>query len=328
MRIKLFICLGLLYLVLLGAFVYHVNAGEFNLVFANFELNLPAVIWVLLPVAILFVFAVLHMSFYAFLRYLRTKDFYNEARKFQNFALDLLLEKNPKPKFKIKEFQNVAELVKSLKTLERIPNNDKFNEVLDILSELKEQKNVNLKKFKLDQENPIVQLNEKNAILNDINHAFSRIKNKKDFQDELDIIAFEQLIKLGTLKQIQSLSLCKNSKQVGELFKRFEQDSLQMDAQEFESLLNEVLLDEKLYLDIAKSSTKKLDPDSLIAIFKKLKNQNMQALKAYLFILAEFGLFDELRLELKTAPAKHEEFDLVLLARDHHQKVDLYKLVQ
>ncbi|NDJ27325.1 hypothetical protein CQA38_07935 [Campylobacter sp. MIT 12-5580] len=328
MRIKLFIFSGLLYLVLLGAFVYHVSNAEFTLMFGGYEFTLPVVVWVVLPVVFLFVCAILHMSFYTFLRYLKTKDFYSDARKFQHFALDLLLEKNPKPHFKIKEFQNAAELVKSLKTFEKIPNNDKLNEVLDILSELKEQKSVNLKKFKLDQENPLVQLNEKNTILNDINYAFLRLKNKKEFQNELDLIAFEELLKLGTFKQIQSLSLHKNAQQITELFKRFEQGNLQMNNQEFESLLNEAVLSEKQYLDIAKLSTKKLDPDSLIAIFKKLKEQNSDALKAYLFILAEFGLFDELRLELKMSSKEYEEFNIILLAREHHKKVDFNTLVQ
>lgn len=329
MRIRLFAFLALLYIILLAAFVYHIVDNEiFSLDFFGLNLSLPVVIWFILPVILLFVFALLHISFYTFLRYLKVKNFYSEARNFQIFIQDIFLEKKIKPSFKIKEFQNAAELMQAFKNKEQLPNNERLNEILELLNNLEEQKVVNLKKFKLASDNILVQLNEKNTILSDINYAFARIKHKKELHNELDELAFERVLEFGTYKQIQGLNLHKSAFQVFELFKRFHKGLLALNNEEFEALLSSVLLSEDQYLSIAKMSVKKFNPDSLLALFHKLKEQNSEALRAYLYLLAEFGIFDELRLELKKHPKNCDEFELILLARDHHKKINLDKLIQ
>lgn len=328
MKIKLFVFASILYIVLLGAFIFHLNSNNYTIELGSYTFTLPIMIWVLLPVLFLFVVAFLHMSFYGFLRYLKYKHFFDDAEQFEKFASALLLEKPARLNFKTKEFRNAAELTQSLKAQKKLVGADKFNEIIDTLNEIKEGKGVNLKKFRLESDNPLALANEKNLIRNDLAYAYARIKNKKEFEDELDEFAFDEVLKNGSEEQIKNLKLPKNAQQVLALIQRFEKDSLKLSPNEYENLINTSNFDEKAYLQIAKMSVKKLDPDALITIFKRLKSVHLEALKAYLFILAELSLFDELKLEIGNDKKNFNNFRIVLLAREKNIKIDLYHFIQ
>ncbi len=327
MKIKLFVFASITYMIVLGAFIFTINAENYTLELGSYSLTLPIVIWFLLPVFVLFVVALVHMSFYGLLRYLKYKHFFDDADKFEALACEVLLQKPNRTTFKTQEFKNAAELCKSVKTRKKIPNFAKFNEAIELLNELDEGKSVNLRKFKLDEDNALCVQNENNRIKNDLNYAFSRIKGKKEFEDESDLLAFETLLQNGDMAQIQSVKLTKDASQRLGLIERFEKGTLQMSGAEFESLLNAGGFDEKDFLSAAKMSVKKLNPDALIAVFKRLKNTYPEALRAYLYILAEFSLFDELRLEIGNDKTHFNDFKIVLLAREKNQKVDLNKLI-
>lgn len=327
MKIKLFIFFGLLYIIILGAFVFNLNMQNYTLSLGSLSYTLPVVIWVLLPVCVLFVAAILHMSFYGLLRYLKYKNFFADGRKFENYARDLLLQKAPNVSFKTKEFKNAALLSASLLNHHKIPEFDDFNQALDALSELKEGKNVNLKKFRLQNDNPLSLLNEKNHLKNDLKYAFARVKNQKELEDELDALAFDEVIKHGSLEQIRALRAPKQDEQVLELIKRFEQGSLELELSDFESLLKERSLNQTQFLNIAKMSIKKLAPEAIINIFKKLKDENAAAQRAYCFILAELSMYDDLRLEIGK-DKNFTDFQIVLLARENKLKLDLFSFIQ
>ena len=96
MKIRLFILASLIYIALIVAFMFYLNLGYYELVLGTFALNLPIMLWLILPLVFYFVLALTHMSFYAFLRYLKFKHFFKDAAKFEDFAKDLLLEKESK----------------------------------------------------------------------------------------------------------------------------------------------------------------------------------------------------------------------------------------
>lgn len=328
MKIKLFVFASIVYMIVLGAFIFTINNENYTLNLGSYSLELPVVIWFLLPVFILFVVALVHMSFYGFLRYLRYKHFFDDADEFESFVNALLLQKPTRSTFKTKEFKRVAELSQSLKTHKKLANAPKLNEIIDILNELEEGKGVNLKKFKLENDNPLNVQNEKNRLKNDLNYAYARIKNKKEFEDDNDELAFDEVLKNGSKEQIFNLKLPKNNKAVFTLMQRFENDSLNLSPSEYESVINGVSFEEKEYVKLAKMSIKKLNPDALIAIFKRLKNTHIEALRAYLFILADLSLFDELRLEIAHDKKGFNDFKLVLLAREKNIKINLFDFIQ
>ena len=328
MKIKLFVSLSVLYIVLLGAFAFHINSDNFTLNLGSKEFTAPVMVWVVAPVVIMFVFALVHMSFYGLLRYLKYKHFFDDGAKFEKFVCALLLEKPLRADFRTKEFKDASELTQSVKTHKKIAKFEKLNEIIDLLSTLKEGKSANLRKFKLDENNPLFLQNEKNRIANEPNYAISRIKGKKEIDDELDILAFESVLEKGDLTQIKSLKIAPNTAQRMSLLMRFEKGTLDMSATDFEWVLKGENFEEKDYLKAVKIALKRLEPDALIGIFKRLKNTHIEALRAYLFILADLSMFDELRLEIGNDKKHFNDFKIVLLAREKNISIDLNHFIQ
>ncbi|EHI7372118.1 hypothetical protein J9G37_000701 [Campylobacter coli] len=328
MKIRLFFIASFIYIALIFALAWYLELGNYTLNFNTYSFELPIMIWLILPLIPLVFFAIIHMGFYYFLLTLKFKHFFKDSTKFENFTRDLLLEKESNISFQTKEFRQVAQLAKTLKTHEKIPNANKINEILDLIDGIKKEEYFNLNKFKLENNNILFLENEKNHIKNDINYAYSKIKNLSQTQDEFQDLAFESLIKKETYEQIKNIKITKKPCHILTLIKRFKEGNLELNAAEYEVLLSHNILSEKDYLDIAKLSIKLLNPDAVIGIFNKIKNEKSEALRAYLYLLAEFGLLDELREQIHNDDKKFNDFKAFLILREKNIKIDLNQLIQ
>ncbi len=63
MGLKKYIGFSLLLIIVVGLYVYSVESGDYTVTILNYSLMLPIVAWILLPIAILFVFTILHLIF-------------------------------------------------------------------------------------------------------------------------------------------------------------------------------------------------------------------------------------------------------------------------
>ncbi|TKX31069.1 hypothetical protein [Campylobacter estrildidarum] len=328
MKIKLFLSASLVYTLVIFAFAWYLKLGSYALNFSTYNFELPIMIWLILPLFPLIFFAIFHMLFYHFLLTLKFKHFFKDASKFETYTQDLLLEKESDISFYTKEFRKVAQLAKTLKNHEKIPNETKINEILDLIDGINREEYLNIRKFKLSNDNILFLENEKNHIKNDIDYAYSRVKHLDEIKDEFEELAFETLLKKGNYEQIKNVKIPKNPHQILNLIKRFQEGNLELSVAEFEVLLTHSSLNEKEYLNIAKMSTKFFNPDAILGIFSKIKNEKNEALRAYLYLLAEFELLDELREQIRKDEKKFSDFKAFLILKENNIKFDLNNLIQ
>lgn len=328
MKIKLFLLASFIYIALIFAFAWHLELGSYTLNISTYTFELPIMIWLVIPLFIYMILAVLHIAFYGFLRYLKFKHFFKDAAKFETYTQELLLEKDLKTTFQTKEFRAVAQLFKTIKTHEKIPHSNKINEILDLIDGLNKNEFFNLSKFKLENNNALYLQNEKNHLKNDSNYAYSKLKNLNEIKDEFEEIAFNTLIEKASYEQIKNVKIPKKPSEILTLIKRFKEGNLELSVAEYEVLLSHNILSEKDYLNAAKLSTKLLNPDAILGIFNKIKNEKSEALRAYLYLLAEFGLLDELREQIHNDDKKFNDFKAFLTLREKNIKIDLNQLIQ
>ncbi|EAI2137183.1 hypothetical protein EKP34_05900 [Campylobacter upsaliensis] len=326
MKIRLFILASLIYIAFIMSFMFYLDLGYYELVLGTFTLNLPIMLWLILPLVFYFVLALTHMSFYAFLRYLKFKHFFKDAAKFEDFAKDLLLEKESKISFYTKEFKRVSELCKSLKNGTKNADFHAINDLLDLLEALKKGETQNLNKFKLDKNNPLILQNEKNRLKNDLDYAYSKLKNLSEINTEFEKLAFEVVLQKGTYEQIKNLKINKTNEQILSLIKRFKDGNLELSLAEFEVLIEMANLNEAEYLSVVKMCVKCFNPDAIINIFLKIKNTKSEALRAYLYLLAEFSMFEELENQIRNKE-ELSDFKAVLALREKNIKFDLNRLI-
>ncbi|WP_291949659.1 hypothetical protein [Campylobacter sp.] len=327
MKIKLFFFASLIYLLIVVALVYNLNLGDYTFTLSTFSLNLPVSLWIILPTLILMILALLHMSFYGFLKHLQFKNLIKDSKNYENLIENLLLKKNNKIKFKTQEFQDIEKLTKTLVFKEKTQN-ERIDHILDILQDINEGSFIELKKYKLDFENEIFILNEKNHCAKDSDYAYSLIKNKKDLSNDLELFAYEEVLQNLSYEKIKSLKIEKSQKDILYLFKRYEAQSLELTLAEIEVLLSMNNFDEAMFLQIAKILCKKIEPQNLIALFKKLQDCNLKVSRAYYYILAEFGMFDELLSQLGNNQQDFKDFQLVLFLKEHNKKFDLDAIIR
>lgn len=329
MKIGLFAVASLIYGVLIAIIcIFYLDFKIYHLTFNENTIELPMVVLILMPLAIYFILTLLHIAFYNFLNHLKFKHFFKDAKKFEDFVKDLLLEKDPKISFKTKEFKQVGELSKSLKTGQKIPNYTKINDVLELLDSLKKGEFLNLNQFKLNAHNALFLQNKKNRLQNDLHYAYDKLKNLHQINNELEEIAFKILLEKGTYEQIKNIKIVKTPAQILNLIERFKKKSLELSLAEFEVLISQIKFDEKEYLILAKMSAELFNPDAILNIFLKIKNENDEALRAYLYLLAEFSMFEELESQIRNDNETFLLFKAVLILREKHIKIDLKHFIQ
>lgn len=321
MRIKLYSFLALIYLLFVAGLSYKQNLGEYALDFFGFVLNFSITFWVVLPALLLFIFSLLHMSFYSFLRFLKFKNYANDALKFEKFTADLVLKKESKNKFKSEEFIKAAKLCKAIYTCEPCED-EKIDLLLALRKDIDEGRVVELKNYALAKDNELVLKNLSNKIKNDLDFAALYLKGKSELKDEFDKLAFKELLKGAKYELIKELKIKKSEAEIYALFLRYEAKSLALNTAEIEVLLDFNELSEENYYKISKILAKNIEPEILIALFEKLSQKHENAFLAYLYLLANFSLFDTLRSKINSKDEDFDDFSLIIFLRDNNKIID------
>lgn len=327
MRLKLFSIFSVIYLLLIAGFVYEQNLGVYEFSCFGLSLSLPIFIWVCLPCALLFLFALLHMSFYGFLNFLSLKGYKNDYSKFDKFLKNILLLKKDNTRFKTKEFKEIKDILEAIFS-KKETKDEEINEIINLKSSLDKGCTNELKKYSLSKENPLFLQNEDNKISSDLNFAKSLIKNKKELKSSQEKEAYLKVINEASYSFIKELKIPKSQGTLAKILQRYEEDKLELKPAEIDVLLDINKLDEKGYYMWAKALLRRLEPSALLALYKKLLRKSENAKTAYLYLLAQLGMYDELLLELNAKDGGYEDFKLVLFLHEHNKTFSTSKIVQ
>ncbi|EAH9113943.1 hypothetical protein EXD24_09420, partial [Campylobacter jejuni] len=64
MKIKLFLLASFIYIALIFAFAWHLELGSYTLNISTYTFELPIMIWLVIPLFIYMILAVLHIAFH------------------------------------------------------------------------------------------------------------------------------------------------------------------------------------------------------------------------------------------------------------------------
>ncbi len=103
MGIKKYIGFGLLFILLLGVFVYSFEGGKYTLSLVDVPIRLPIAVWVILPVIMLFLMSVLHLFFYGTKNMVVLRRVKKDGEKFTEAAKQALLGKEINTEYKLNQ---------------------------------------------------------------------------------------------------------------------------------------------------------------------------------------------------------------------------------
>ncbi|WP_096027672.1 hypothetical protein [Campylobacter lanienae] len=329
MKTRRFFLYSIIYIGIIWLAIFSFVNQNYALNILGYSLDIPIATWVVLPLILFAILALFHMSYYGFKIYLEGRAMRNDAQIYNVLAKEIYLGLESNKDFKTDLFNASSEVTKSLSPWLNLgkPNfeNSDLKAAYEICFEVKNGKVCNLKKFKLLKTNPLYIQNEKNKIKADYKYAITILSNKET-NDELISVASKALVENATFLELSKFNPTYTNSDIFILIDRYVNDKFEISTNDIFATISKVKFTQNEYIQIAKILKAKIDPDLLISMFERLKNEEQLALEAYLYLLYDFGMIDRLREIIASENNEFERIETLLFLRDHGKisKADLF----
>ncbi|WP_096030178.1 hypothetical protein [Campylobacter lanienae] len=329
MKTRRFFLYSIIYIGIIWLAIFSFVNQNYALNILGYSLDIPIATWVVLPLILFAILALFHMSYYGFKIYLEGRAMRNDAQIYNVLAKEIYLGLESNKDFKTDLFNASSEVTKSLSPWLNLgkPNfeNSDLKAAYEICFEVKNGKVCDLKKFKLLKTNPLYIQNEKNKIKADYKYAITILSNKET-NDELISVASKALVENATFLELSKFNPTYTNSDIFILIDRYVDDKFEISTNDIFATISKVKFTQNEYIQIAKILKAKIDPDLLISMFERLKNEEQLALEAYLYLLYDFGMIDRLREIIASENNEFERIETLLFLRDHGKisKADLF----
>ena len=302
MGLKKYIGFSLFLIIAVALYAYSVENGEYKITILDYTMQLPTVLWIIIPLAVLFFFSVLHLIFYGTLNFCKTRGFVKDEASIVETIKFLLLQKEDKRRFKTKAYKNLASILRQLNISAKddtfTSSNEGLNNTVAFVKDIKSGKYVSDKSLKLDTNSQLAKKNLINKINEQIDYAVDVLKKHDNFSEDVVKAAFFNVLEkksMTTLKKVYSgINLTKDM--ALKLFlKDVDNIEFGLTKDEIQKIVKKLDYTQDEYLSLAKLYKDKLNPDKLLDLFETLSNDCEEAVGAYFYILLELEMIDKLK---------------------------------
>ena len=336
MGIKRYILLTLVYIMAIGLYVYSFNGDYYALDVLGLSLNLPIALWIILPVVALFLSTIFHLVFYNFKDFLHQRSLKKDFEMFKELSKQKILgEASGSLNFRSEGFKAVGEILGVMKfdpASQAHLIDEELIKIDEIAKSIYAGNYVELKKYKLSKENPLVIQNSINRLSVEPKYAYEVLKTCKNKSSELCIKAYDALLNIASFNEIKRYDFAPDKRTFRRMMERYldADDSFEMDIKSIEDMLEQFNADRADYLELAQEIKIKLSPDALIALFEKLYNtKGTIAADAYLYVLYDLQMIDKIRDILDNSDSdEFVKFKTVIFLRDHGKSIEIDKFLR
>jgi len=302
MRLGLYIFAALTLMGIVGTLVHMVNPNNFLIEVMGINFNFPVAVWVVLPMFLLLVFTVIHMFYYGLKGYFRKKKWLHDADTLEDALYWSLVHEPKEQKYMINDIKRSAVLL-SKSTISVIDGvegvSDRLTKIVNVLNKIKNGEYVDLKEYKLAKV-----FNEGNPHL--VQNRLNRLEHDSEFVEEVmkSSSKFSPEVRQQALKIFASKETFFKARKYAKIF----------DVENFFVMLNRAAEDEDMgltpeilqdfiealklkcadFVRVARITKKIFAPDQNLALFKGYQKENPKAQNAYLYLLFEYELLDEI----------------------------------
>jgi len=301
MRLGLYIFAALTLTAIMGAFAYTINPNNYIVEIMGINFNFPIAVWFVLPMAFLLVFTIIHMVFYSLKSYFKLKKWQRDAATLDDALYWSIVNEPKEQKYAIPEIASSAALLgkSNIAVLDAVEGlSPRLAKVLNITNKIKNGEYVDLKENKMAKV-----FNEGNLLL--INNRLNHLKSDDRFVEDVmkSSSSFSDQVRAEALAIFASKETFFKARKYHKIFdvKNFfvmlNRANNEPDSELTSEILNDFVSVLKLscqdYANIANITKKMFRPDENLALFRKYQNDNPKAQAAYLYLLFEYELMDE-----------------------------------
>jgi len=301
MRLGLYIFASLTLGALIGVFAYTVNPNHYIVEVMGVNLNFPIAIWLIIPMAILLVFTILHMLFYSLKGYFKLKKWQKDATTLDDAMYWSLVNEPKDQKYSINNIETSANLLakSSLVINDTVEGlSPKLSKVLNLINKIKAGEYIDLKEHKMakvfNEGNPILIQNRLNRLMTDEKFVEEVMKSASSYSDLVKGQALEIFAKKATFFKSRQYAKVFDVKNFLIMLKRINnEDEMGLTKDILGDFVNALKLNCSDFVKIANITKKQFRPDENLALFKGYQSENPKAQNAYLYLLFEYELLDE-----------------------------------
>jgi len=297
MNLKSYTFFSFLFICIVAIIVVFNVSGEYTFSFLGLSQTLPTAVWIVLPLILLYIATMAHFLFYGLVNYLKINSYKNDYEMLIDQLSNKLMGVDDENKeYKNSEFKILSDLVaqSDIKPKSRFKLNlPKIDKVAEALHAIEEGNYVDLSKFRLAKDNPVLQKNAENRLSSDAKYA-EEILRSCDKQTPLCMKAYEAFVEFGDLKQIKKIEVTPSKAVAQKIIARFSGDEkYELDNEYVKEICNLVKFNKDDYISLAKTLIRKISPDEILELFYHLSKENLEAMGGYVYVCLELEMTEK-----------------------------------
>ena len=300
MYLKRYTIASILLMVIVGWYVYaFVTQGSFALEFLGVQFpEMSIAVLVIIPLAIFYLASLLHMGFYSILAGLESRKYDKDYEKYIDSVVEAYLGKQVRnhtyktDRYKLLGGVMDNSVLMANQTLVADTSNEKINNIINIINDVKDGKVVDLKKFNLKITNELVILNQRNMYKNGDISAEDILSSKDRYCENIVKDVYIDFVKTAPLYAIENYKKFISKEALFEVLARInaDEETLEISNESLIALFKELELEAGDYLKISAILSKSMIPEQRIKLFETLSEENEDATGAYLYTLFDLEM--------------------------------------
>lgn len=300
MQLKRYTIASLILMILVAAAVYSIDSESisFDLLGMHFP-NLPIAFWVVVPLAIMYVASLLHMGVFALVGNFKLRRLNKDHEKMIDALRDALLgvsERNYV--YKSDAYKLMGKLIDNSLILPyetlRIVGNEKIDEALELMRNVKEKKKVEIKKFHLASNTSLVIQNNLNRFERGEIDADTVLARPDSYGEIVCAKAYESYVKTASVGSVIKFKHHFSKVSLIDFVQRINaaENGIQITNEELITVFASLKLETNDWIDLSAAMSKNMLPEQRIRLFEMLSEHNDDAMEGYLYTLYDLQMID------------------------------------
>jgi len=336
MRLALYIFVTFALMAVIAAFTYTVNPDHYVIELMGITFSFPVALWIVLPMLLLFVFTLLHMFIYGLKNYFILKKWQKDAGTLEDALYWSLINEPKEQKYGIDAFRGSALLLgkASLNISDSIEGlTPRLTRVVNIIQKIKNGEYVDFKEEKMSKvfnaNNPILTQNYLNRLESDEKFIEDVLKSTSQYPETVKAKALDFFARKENFVRARKYVKVFNTKSFLTMLERVsEENKLEFTPEILSDFVNVLDLGCQDFIKIASVTKKYFNPEENLTLFRGYQLENPKAQNAYLYLLFEYELLDQVATYLNEQE-DHEfiKFRALWALKQEHTKYKLEDII-
>lgn len=340
MYLKRYTVGAFLFMLIVGGYIFAYITQETKSLefFGILSPQLSIALWVVIPLFVLYVATVLHISFHSFLGSLKLRKYEKDFQNIIDAIADAYLGKKEKIyTFKTERYKLMGALLENTQllpstNLEIKTSSEKLNTIFALIKKIREGEVVDLKRYGLKIDNELLVQNERNRYKKGEITPEEVLANSAKYADVFCKEVYVDFVQKAPLHAIEKYKAYLTKESLYKILARVNADkyTLEIPNATIFSFLEKLDLSKDDYIKLSSVlSEGGMIPEQRIKLFEMLSDDNDEIMDAYLFTLFDLEMLSPANAILDNSqPNEYQNFKAYRALKEHNHNFNISLFVR